>query len=39
MNDPEAADKQYETVSDEELVAVALELLDEYDEAFKELAV
>lgn len=39
MNDPEAADKQYEIVLDEELVVVALELLDEYDEAFKELAV
>ena len=38
MNDPETADKQYETVLDDELIAIAQDLLDEFDEAFKELA-
>ncbi len=30
--------KQFETVSDSEVIEVATELLDEFDEAFKELA-
>ena len=32
-------DIQYDTVSDDKLIAAVQELLDEYDEAFKELAV
>lgn len=30
--------KQYETASDSEVLAVAAELMDRFDEAFKELA-
>ena len=30
--------KQYETVSDSEVIEVANKLMDEFDEAFKELA-